>query len=149
MDALPPASVAADVTMRLLLAGGGLVLVDAHLRYDTTDPYAVSVGFEAGSDSLVEWTFGRELLLDGLHDMTGDGDVRVWPSLAESTWRERPTVCLSLTAPSGAALFEVDRETLTDFLDQAAALVPVGRECEFIDIDGALAVLLIDAHLAD
>jgi hypothetical protein len=149
MDVLPPASVTADVTMRLLLVGGGLVLVDAHLRYDTSDPYAVFVGFEAGCDSLVHWTFGRELLLDGLHDMTGDGDVRVWPSLAENTRLDRRTVCLSLTAPSGAALFEIDRETLADFLDQATALVPVGRECEFVDIDGALAALLIDAHLAD
>ena len=99
--------------------------------------------------SLVEWTFGRELLLDGLHDMTGDGDVRVWPSLAQGIRLERRSVCLSLTAPGGAALFEIDREALTDFLDQATSLVPVDRECEFVDIDGALAALLIDAHLAD
>ena len=149
MDTLSPASVTADVTTRLLLSSGGVVLVDAHLHYDTVDPYAVRIGFEAGRDSVVEWTFGRDLIVAGMDDLTGEGDVRVWPVLTESADRDRPMICLSLSAPGGAALFEIDRVILAGFLEQTTALVPVGRESEFVDLDGALSALLADVHHAD
>ena len=38
----------------------------ARLTYRTDDPYAVHVTFHIGSDSPVNWTFARELLVEGV-----------------------------------------------------------------------------------
>ena len=51
-------------------------------------------------------------------------------------------MCLSLSSPSGKALFEVPLPELVDFLGQTYAAVPTGAESNHLDVDAELALLL-------
>lgn len=133
-------SVSTELQLRLVVPGAASLPVRAGLRYDVTDPYAVQVAFHTGSNDgeVVEWTFARQLLTDGVTAPVGEGDVQVWPSASAGL----PVVCLSLSSPSGKALFEVPLPELVDFLGQTYAAVPTGAESQHVDVDAELALLL-------
>ena len=133
------ATVTAEFELRLVVQGGPSLPVTAALRYSAADPWAVQVAFRTGGadDLVVEWLFGRQLLTDGLGSPVGEGDVRVWPALHDG---ER-VVNLAMTSPSGSALFEIDRDGLTEFLQQTYLAVPTGTESEGIDFDAEVALL--------
>ena len=136
-----PTSVSSELQLRLVVPGTSSMPVRAGLRYDVADPYAVQVSFHTGSaggGDVVEWTFARQLLGDGVALASGEGDVQVWPS----TSGHETVVCLSLSSPSGRALFEVPLEALVDFLGQTYAAVPRGTESDHVDVDAELALLL-------
>ncbi|MGY1809205.1 SsgA family sporulation/cell division regulator [Blastococcus sp. SYSU D00669] len=116
--------------------------VPALLVYDAADPFAVRITFGdtgsgAGEEDGVTWLVGRELLRAGLDRPAGDGDVRLWPASATAD-----VLFLHLRAPSGEALFELSRATLTAFLRETEALVPSGSEAAALDIDQELMALL-------
>lgn len=50
----------------------------AALVYDPADPFAVTLAFRTDTQQ-VTWTFGRDLLIEGLYEPTGDGDMHIWP----------------------------------------------------------------------
>jgi hypothetical protein len=134
-------SVRTELQLRLVVPGTTSLPVRAGLQYDVADPYAVQVTFHTGSGSdgeIVGWTFARQLLTDGVTGPVGEGDVQVWPSTSAGLG----VVCLSLTSPSGKALFEVPLPELVDFLGQTYASVPSGLESEHVDVDAELALLL-------
>ncbi len=132
-------TITAEVELSLVVPGGPALPVLANLSYDPADPYAVKVSFHTGGErGLVEWSFARQLLTNGVTQPVGDGDVRVWP---KQPGREAK-VCLSLSSPSGAALFEVPLPELVGFLTRSYAVVPTGAESDFVDIDAELALLL-------
>jgi hypothetical protein len=136
-----PTSVSTELQLRLVVPGAASLPVRAGLRYDVVDPYAVQVSFHTGNGSegeIVEWTFARQLLTDGVSAPVGEGDVQVWPSASAGL----PVVCLSLSSPSGKALFEVPLPELVDFLGQTYAAVPTGSEGEYVDVEAELALLL-------
>lgn len=136
-----PTSVQAELHLRLVIAGSVPLPVRAGLRYDVGDPYAVQVSFHTGASGdgdVVEWTFARSLLTDGVASPAGDGDVQVWPSTSAGL----PVVCLSLSSPSGKALFEVPHPELVQFLAQTYSAVPTGCESRHVDVDAELALLL-------
>lgn len=134
------ASVQTELELRLVVPGGPSLPVLAGLRYDANDPWAVRVAFHTGGegDGIVEWMFARQLLTDGVAKTVGEGDVRVWPSVHGS---ER-VVNLAMASPSGSALFEIDRDSLVEFLQQTYLAVPTGSEEEVVDLDAELALLL-------
>ena len=136
----PIATVTAELELRLVVPGGPSLPVMADLRYDTVDPWAVRVAFQTGGegDGIVEWMFARQLLTDGIAAAVGEGDVRVWPSLHGAD----RVVNLAMASPSGAALFEIDRDALVEFLQQTYLAVPTGSESEVGDLDAELALLL-------
>ncbi|HEV7212257.1 MAG TPA: SsgA family sporulation/cell division regulator [Blastococcus sp.] len=120
--------------------------VPALLRYDPSDPFAVRIAFgdvgdENGSVDAdgggIAWLVSRELLLSGLDQPAGDGDVRVWPASAATD-----VLFLHLRAPSGEALFELSRATVAAFLRQTESLVPAGSESDLLDLDDELQMLL-------
>jgi hypothetical protein len=117
--------------------------VPALLSYEAADPFAVRITFgDTGSgpgaaDDGVTWLVGRDLLRVGLDRPAGDGDVRVWPASATAD-----VLFLHLRAPSGEALFELSRATLSAFLRETEALVPAGSEAAVLDLDDELAALL-------
>ncbi len=83
----------------------------------------MQVCFHTGSPSsgdVVQWTFARQLLTDGVSAPAGEGDVQVWPSSTAGS----SVVCLSLSSPSGRALFEVPLGELAEFLGRTYAAVP-------------------------
>jgi hypothetical protein len=149
MNPQPAAWVATDLHLRLVVPGGAAVPVDAQIRYDCADPYAVTMAFHAGGTGAVEWTFARQLLSDGIVAVTGEGDVRVWPASPSAAIDpavdpavDPAYVCLSLSSPSGAALFEAPFAELLEFLIRTYALVPTGVESDHVDLDAELALLL-------
>ncbi len=133
-----PECVTAEIELRLVVPGSTALPVVADLRYEPGDPYAVRVAFHTGGADIVEWTFARSLLTDGVTHPAGEGDVQVWPSHSSG----HPVVCLSLSSPSGRALFEVPLSSLVEFLTKTYAVVPTGGESDFVNVDAELALLL-------
>lgn len=136
-----PVTVRTELQLRLLVPGATSMPVRAGLSYDAADPYAVTVAFHTGNGpagEVVDWTFARQLLTDGVTAPVGQGDVQVWPSSDAG----EPVVCLSLSSPSGKALFEVPVPELVEFLTMTYAAVPTGSESEHVDVDAELALLL-------
>jgi sporulation and cell division protein SsgA len=120
----------------LLPTGGGAVTpVTTRWTYDPTEPFAVTVAFATERGHWVEWVFARDLLIDGLHEPTGDGDLRVSPDI------EPDLLVLEIFAPSGSAAFTLDREDTMDFLARTLEQVPAGTESTHFDIDRLLAEL--------
>ncbi|HTW20450.1 MAG TPA: SsgA family sporulation/cell division regulator [Mycobacteriales bacterium] len=134
-----PDTARARLVLRMLGPDGSDRPVRADLAYRPDDPYAVRVAFHAGSDDVVEWTFARQLLSDGVTRPTGDGDVRVWPTEDRS---DGHGVCLSLSSPSGQAIFSASPGPIKGFLSQTYTMVPPGGESNFIDLDAELELLL-------
>jgi hypothetical protein len=138
-----PTSVSSELQLRLVVPGAASLPVRADLDYDVNDPYAVTVSFHTGTgasgDDVVQWTFARQLLSGGVNVPAGEGDVQVWPS---TTQHGGSVVCLSLSSPSGRALFEVPLGDLVDFLARTYEAVPTGAESTHVDVDAELALLL-------
>ena len=136
------ATVTAELELQLVVPGGPSLPVLAKLRYDSNDPWAVRVAFQTGGeeDGVVEWMFARQLLTDGVGHAVGEGDVRVWPGLHG----DDRVINLAMASPSGAALFEIDRDHLVEFLQQTYLAVPTGSESEVVDLDAELQLLLGD-----
>ena len=135
-------TVSTAIELRLVVRDGPDRAVQADLSYSPMDPYAIRVAFHTGTNEVVEWTFARSLLTDGVTHPVGDGDVQVWPVNTDGA----PKVCLSLSSPSGRALFEAPLPQLVQFLTQTYALVPTGCESDFVDVDSELSALLSDEH---
>ena len=136
-----PVTVRTELRLRLVIPGATPMEVRAGLRYDVTDPYALQVSFHTSSaqdGEVVEWTFARQLLTDGISAPVGQGDVQVWPSTSAG----EPVACLSLSSPSGQAMFELPLPELVDFLTMTYEAVPTGCEGEFVDVGRELALLL-------
>jgi len=129
-----------------LVVPGADVIVDAILRYDVSDPYAIHVTFRTGpgEEGRIEWLFARQLLSAGIVSTAGDGDVRVWPSPDV----DAGPVYVELSSPSGQALFAAPRGRLVDFLFRTYQLVPPGQESEHLDLDAELDLLLMHDDLA-
>jgi hypothetical protein len=116
----------------------------AELRYDIADPYAVTLAFPL-EDGDITWTFGRDLLLDGLYEPTGMGDVHIWPCVDSEG---HAVVIIELQSFGTEALIQARLSDLHPFVDRATALVPPGTESAYVDVDTAVAAILV-AHPID
>ncbi len=142
MSAVHPSIVEVETQFHLINSFGP-TSVDARLRYDPTDPYAVWIIFPAESAAYgeeVAWAFGRELLIIGLEAPAGLGDVEVWPYGI----LYRNIIALELSSPEGHNLFHVPRRPLMIFLHRTLAEVPLGRETEHLNLDPVIRQLLAD-----
>jgi hypothetical protein len=117
-------------------AGDALAL-DAEFVYDPNDPYATTAVFKAGTQE-VRWTFGRDLLIDGLYEPTGDGDVHVWPCLSS---QGAAVVIIELSSPDGEVLLQATTRDITRFVDRMTSAVPRGAESHHVDVDVLLGQL--------
>lgn len=126
------------VEARLVAAAPRMPSIPATLHYDRTDPFAVRMTFPAPATLEgieVCWTFARELLVSGLEDAVGHGDVRVRPYGFDRT-------VLEFHAPEGTAVVHVRSGEVRNFLQQTTELVPVGLEHLQVDLDHDLAELM-------
>jgi len=103
----------------------------ARLSYRGEDPFAVSVVFTVGGVH-VQWTFGRDLLRDGLCAPAGHGDVMVAPAGGGR-------VSLTLRSGSGLAMLACDAADVAVFVRRMYAAVPDGAESTHWAIDQFLA----------
>ncbi|MFK0168403.1 SsgA family sporulation/cell division regulator [Streptomyces sp. NPDC090306] len=127
-----------ELELNLVLSPERSVPVPARLTYHSDDPYAVHVSFHIGSEHPVDWTFARELLVEGVFRPCGHGDVRVWPTKVDG----RGVVLMALSSPDGDALLEAPAAQVSAWLERTLRIVPPGTESGRLDIDDGLAELL-------
>lgn len=133
------AAVRHRTTLELLDPAGHPAAIAAVLEYDpAADPFAVSARFDVAGAGVL-WTFARDLLLDGLLEPAGDGDVHVWPVEGDDG---RALIALELSSPDGEALLHVGAADVHRFLRQSLASVPRGSESDLLDLDVLVAHLL-------
>jgi Streptomyces sporulation and cell division protein, SsgA len=111
--------------------------MQAELRYDPSDPLAVTLAIGIECASPVIWVFGRDLLAEGVNCATGEGDITVEPS-AEGDRRE---IRITL-ATDCLATMTADRDKVLEFLVASFTAVPSGCEMDQIDFDAEIAALL-------
>lgn len=111
--------------------------VAGELRYDPTDPFAVTLVVCPELSSPVEWVFARELLSQGVAAPIGEGDVTVEPMNVAGA----RLVQITLATDKVASLV-TSTDTVVEFLVESYALVPSGCELDDIDIDAAISALL-------
>lgn len=127
-----------STTVELLDQSGFALPLETEFHYDALDPFAAVVIFNT-ERGRITWTFGRDLLIGGLHEPTGDGDVHVWPCLDSA---QRPVVLIELTSVDGCALVQAPIDDVRRFVDRSIALVARGTESEHLDLDAEIAALL-------
>jgi hypothetical protein len=137
MDTAAPI-VTQQLTMELVDHTGFALPLQGELLYDARDPYAAVVAFHT-DHGVVRWTFGRDLLVTGIYEATGDGDVHVWPSLDSE---EGEALMIELTADDGCAVVQAPLEDVCRFVDRITTLVRPGTESRHLDVDAAIAALL-------
>jgi hypothetical protein len=125
------------VTLELIDGTGAATPMQAELTYDPADPYAVTAVFITGAGN-VRWTFGRDLLVEGLYEPSGDGDVHVWPCLDADG---HAVVIIELCSPDGEALVQARTGDLTTFVERMTALVAPGTESDHMDVDATIAAI--------
>ncbi|MFI5754448.1 SsgA family sporulation/cell division regulator [Streptomyces sp. NPDC051569] len=127
-----------ELELRLVLSSEHSIPVPARLTYRTDDPYAVHISFHIGSDTPVNWTFARELLVEGVFRPCGRGDVRIWPTKVGG----RAVICLALSSPDGDALLEAPSMAVSAWVERTLRIVLPGTESERLGIEEGLAELL-------
>ena len=139
-------TVTAELGIRLVVPEEEAVVpLTAGLHYSAEDPYAIRVSFNVGLDEPVEWTFGRDLLCEGIEGPVGLGDVRVTPSDAPADEFDEEVLNIEIFSPYGQARFEAPVWDVAEFLSRTYLIVPEGAESDHIDMDGELTEILRDA----
>jgi len=111
--------------------------VNADLRYDSADPYAVRLSLHTDTDRTVDWVFARDLLADGVHRRTGMGDVVVEPIPARSVDYVR------ITLRTGKARFhaQLPARAVLAFVQRTQSIVRLGTEERHLDLDSLIRYL--------
>lgn len=137
-----PVTVAQLVTVDVFDAEGGSVEGSAELRFDPSDPFAVTMTFLT-EDPAVSWVFGRDLLIDGMHRPTGDGDVHVRPFLDRDG---HAVVVMEFRSGDEVGLVQVRTVSIRSFVDQVTASVPRGSESAYLDVEALRALLVAEGE---
>ncbi|WP_175411379.1 SsgA family sporulation/cell division regulator [Streptomyces sp. TRM64462] len=127
-------SVQAEVLMSFVVSEELSFRIPVELGYETRDPFAVRMTFHLPGDAPVTWTFGRELLVDGINEPAGEGDVRIEPACPD----ELSDVSIRLRVGVDQAVFRASAPPLVAFLDRTDRLVPLGQESTLGDFDDDL-----------
>jgi hypothetical protein len=131
-----PRTLTVPLTLAVSAATGQADLA-AELRYDATDPFAVTLAIGLECDEPVVWVFARSLLATGIGGRAGEGDITIEPAKDIPGRRLRivlATDCLAtMLAPS---------DPVVEFLVESFALVPSGTESSHVDFEAEIASLL-------
>jgi hypothetical protein len=121
--------------------GTGEAELDAELRYDPADPFAVSlaIGVECGEP--VVWTFARDLLAAGVSAPTGEGDITIEPDPASALNDNERLLRITLATDCLATML-TSSDRVVEFLVETYAVVPTGSELDRVDLDAEIAALL-------
>ncbi|MBT2382817.1 SsgA family sporulation/cell division regulator [Streptomyces sp. ISL-11] len=131
-------TVQAEVIMTFLVSEELSFRIPVGLDYDSSDPYAVKFTFHLPGDAPVTWAFARELLLDGLSQPSGEGDVHISPASTEHL----SDVFIRLQVGAEGALFRAGAAPLVAFLDRTDRIAPLGEERSVADFEYDLAAAL-------
>jgi hypothetical protein len=122
------------IHVELVALHDGTNPVRSRWSYRADHPYTVVAAFQTEPDRWVEWVFSRDLLVAGLTESAGLGDVRFSPF----EQRGVQVLVVEIESPEGYALLQVDHESVADFLTATESLVPLGAEDEFFDVDALI-----------
>ncbi|MFI9580827.1 SsgA family sporulation/cell division regulator [Streptomyces sp. NPDC052236] len=136
-------SVKAGVVMSFVVSEELSFLVPVEIQYQSGEPYAVRMTFHLPGDPPLIWVFGRELLFDGIHRPSGEGDVRIAPIVPSTPTSPAgpeglPDVGITLQVGRERALFRASAAPLLVFLDRTDELVPLGQESAYGRFDSRL-----------
>lgn len=110
--------------------------------YNPRDPWTVSVRFGCptlcGRCDEALWIFARDLIVTGLHEPAGMGDVQLWP---EYDLLNR-VVAVQLSSPTGDVVLTAYAADVEAFLALTYGWVPEGDEPPYLDVDAAVARVL-------
>jgi hypothetical protein len=113
--------------------------LDAELRYDPSDPFAVSLAIGVSCGDPVVWTLARVLLAAGISPPAGAITIEPDP-LAAMDGAERLLRITLATDCLATLLAPVHR--VMEFLVETYAVVPTGSELDRVDLDAEIAALL-------
>ncbi|MGZ4449998.1 MAG: SsgA family sporulation/cell division regulator [Nocardioides sp.] len=140
------ASLSQELTLHCLDPHGRALDLAASFGYDPTDPYAVWITFPSPSGD-VRWAMSRSVLLHGLTDPAGQGDLQLWPSIDEDG---RAVVVLEFHSPDGRLVAQAHTHEVHRFLTRTLAVVPMGTESAHLDLDALVDSLLgVSGHPSD
>lgn len=122
-------------TEQLISRYGGSIPVRSRWTYRMAEPFTVTAAFQTDNDSWVEWVFARDLLFTGLAAPAGEGDVRFRPG-EEAGQR---VLLVEIESPDGHAVLVMDYTDVAEFAATTAAMVPVGEESDYFDVDALIA----------
>ena len=132
---LAPA-VTADIALHCDDEIGRPMAFIATFSYDTADPYAVQVTFHVPAGD-IPWVVARSLLVRGMAEPAGEGDIRLRPDLDESG---RAVTKMDFHSPEGRLRVEVRSGDLLAFLGRTWLTVIPGEET--VDLDAFVADVL-------
>jgi hypothetical protein len=125
-----------DVTLDCVDLAGTTRQLGASFAYDAEDPFAITMTFHTRAGD-VPWVFHRELLLGGLTNPVGEGDVHIWPSIDING---RAVVVIELNSNSGSFVAHAQTAEVYSFLMATMSVVPLGAEV--IDVEAMIDSLL-------
>lgn len=120
--------------------GTGEAEIQAELRYDPADPFAVTLAIGTECGEPVVWTFARDLLEAGVKGAAGEGDITIEPDLITAGDGE-PRLRLTL-ATDCLATMVTPTYPVVEFLVESFTAVPAGTELDRVDLDAEIAALL-------
>ncbi|MDQ1705071.1 MAG: hypothetical protein QOF18_1437 [Frankiaceae bacterium] len=135
-----PRTITTPVSL-VVSTGTGEAELEAELRYDPTDPFAVSlaIGVECGEP--VVWTFARDLLAAGVSVPSGEGDITVEPDQLSAMDDAERMLRITLATDSLATMV-TSSDRVVEFLVETYAIVPTGSELDRVDFDAEIAALI-------
>ena len=132
-----PTLVSQVLMLELVDPSGAVAPLETELSYDPADPLAVSATFSTVAGR-VRWTFGRDLLIEGLVEPVGDGDVHVWPCVDNDG---NSVVIIELCSPDGEALVQGRTAEITAFVERMTRSVAPGAEAALLDVDACISAI--------
>jgi hypothetical protein len=135
-----PRTITTPLTLTVT-TGTGEAELSGELRYDPSDPFAVSlaIGVECGEP--VVWTFARDLLSAGVSAPAGEGDITIEPDVSHGFTAEDRALRVTLATDCLATML-VNTDRVVEFLVETFALVPTGSELDRVDWDAEISALL-------
>jgi Streptomyces sporulation and cell division protein, SsgA len=121
--------------------GTGEADLDAELRYDPADPFAVSLAIGVDCGEPVVWTFARDLLAAGVNAPSGEGDITIEPDMSDGFGVEERRLRVTLATDCMATML-ASTDRVVEFLVETYAIVATGAELDRVDFDAEIAALL-------
>ena len=122
--------------------GNGEAELSGELRYDPSDPFAVSLAIGTECGEPVIWTFARDLLSAGISQPSGEGDITVEPDFANDLDADERQLRITLATDCLATML-TPTNVVVEFLVETFTVVPTGSELDRVDLDAEIAALLV------
>ncbi|WP_371644166.1 SsgA family sporulation/cell division regulator [Streptomyces mirabilis] len=107
------------------------------LRYASAEPYSIVIAFNAGTDLVIEWELGRELLDSGRRRLDGFGDIQIWPAEI----RGHGLVYMSFRSGWESFVVAASAVVIDEFLKRTFEVVPLGEERSFLGVESFVSQL--------